>query len=309
MNSVRPLRVVTRRPFEVRKSVANGRTELRRRMYNVHSTSRDGNVPSVRYQCDQRYGDAGCRRRHCLGAVIVRMVFFFFFERRITVTFPLGLSRRQQQATEVTTTSTDGRHLHRATTDHLHRDRTTFGRVLCVNIVVTLGARPCVCVCVCPFAIAFVWYTRYCCTARVSKCACADGPTDSLSRRRRRRQFRCRARTSTGACEFLSVVCWDFFFSLFISDDNAIRLNGKRKQRCPLRFHMPSVFENRQTCRAHLRRTRQEIQFGTKDQRLFANKGRRFFFQFFFLYYVLVSPVRSSRTHLRRVFKVQNYKR
>jgi len=52
------------------------------------------------------------------------------------------------------------------------------------------------------------------------------------------------------------------------------RLNGKREQRCPLRFHMSSVFENRQARCAHLRRTRQKIQFGSKDQRLFAHKGK-----------------------------------
>jgi len=52
------------------------------------------------------------------------------------------------------------------------------------------------------------------------------------------------------------------------------RLNGKREQRCPLRFHMSSVFENRQARCAHLWRTRQKIQFGPKDQRLFADKGR-----------------------------------
>jgi len=72
------------------------------------------------------------------------------------------------------------------------------------------------------------------------------------------------------------------------------RLNGKREQRCPLRFHMSSMFENRQACCAHLRRTRQKIQFGSKDQRLFAYKGKAhthtpvvdiyfFYFIFFFL--------------------------
>lgn len=38
---------------------------------------------------------------------------------------------------------------------------------------------------------------------------------------------------------------------------------------------MSSVFENRQARCAHLRRTRQKIQFGPKDQRLFAHKGKR----------------------------------
>lgn len=38
---------------------------------------------------------------------------------------------------------------------------------------------------------------------------------------------------------------------------------------------MSPVFENRQARRAHLRRTRQKIQIGSKDQRLFAHKGRR----------------------------------
>lgn len=38
---------------------------------------------------------------------------------------------------------------------------------------------------------------------------------------------------------------------------------------------MSSVFENRQTRCAHLWRTWQKIQFGPKDQRLFAHKGRR----------------------------------
>jgi hypothetical protein len=52
------------------------------------------------------------------------------------------------------------------------------------------------------------------------------------------------------------------------------RLNGKREQRCPLRFHMSSVFENRQARSAHLWRTGQKVQFGAKDQRLLAHKGK-----------------------------------
>lgn len=59
---------------------------------------------------------------------------------------------------------------------------------------------------------------------------------------------------------------------LFADDDT--RLNGKLEQRCPLRFHMSSVFENRQARSAHLRRTRPKIQFATKDSRLFADKGK-----------------------------------
>lgn len=75
------------------------------------------------------------------------------------------------------------------------------------------------------------------------------------------------------------------------------RLNGKREQRCPLRFHMSSVFENRQARCAHLRRTRQKIQFGSKDQRLFAYKGKAVvdvcLFYFFFYCYYFITVLRS----------------
>lgn len=70
------------------------------------------------------------------------------------------------------------------------------------------------------------------------------------------------------------------FFSLR-SPTPTTRLNGKREQRCPLRFHMSSMFENRQTRCAHIRRTRQKIQFGAKDQRLFAHKGKAIVLLFF----------------------------
>lgn len=87
------------------------------------------------------------------------------------------------------------------------------------------------------------------------------------SRAVRRRCCRC---SITGWC----VRARERFFSLR-SPTSTTRLNGKREQRCPLRFHMSAMFENRQARCAHLRRTRQKIQFGAKDQRLFAHKGKR----------------------------------
>jgi len=97
------------------------------------------------------------------------------------------------------------------------------------------------------------------------------------------------------------------------------RLNGKREQRCPLRFHMSSVFENRQARCAHLRRTRQKIQFGAKDQRLFAHKGKGhthrshhrsavvdvdLFFFFFFTVIVLYYFVRFAVLFPKSVIRV-----
>lgn len=57
---------------------------------------------------------------------------------------------------------------------------------------------------------------------------------------------------------------------------------------------MSSVFKNRQARCAHLRRTRQKIQFGAKDQRLFAHKGKRATPSV----YYLASLSLSGRSHL-----------